>query len=47
MEPYILKKGERIAQMIFSEYKRANFMLDENTEFIGENRGGGFGHTGK
>lgn len=42
-----IKKGERIAQMIFSEYKRANFMLDENTEFIGENRGGGFGHTGK
>lgn len=41
-----IKKGERIAQMIFSQYKRANFIEHENPKAIGENRGGGFGHTG-
>lgn len=42
-----IKKGERIAQMIFSEYKRANFILHDDPRTIGEDRGGGFGHTGK
>lgn len=41
-----IKKGERIAQMIFCKYKRANFIEHENPKAIGENRGGGFGHTG-
>ncbi|WP_409069651.1 dUTP diphosphatase [Clostridium sp. FAM 1755] len=41
-----INKGERIAQMIFTEYKRANFIECENPQEIGENRGGGFGHTG-
>jgi len=41
-----IRKGERIAQMIFSEYKRANFIYHPNAESIGKNRGGGFGHTG-
>ena len=41
-----INKGERIAQMVFKEYKRANFIEYENPQEIGENRGGGFGHTG-
>lgn len=41
-----IKKGDRIAQMVFSEYKRANFIPHPNPEEIGEDRGGGFGHTG-
>jgi len=42
-----IKKGERIAQMIFCEYKRANFILHPDPREIGEDRGGGFGHTGR
>ncbi len=41
-----IKKGERIAQMVFCEYKRANFIEHPNPREIGEDRGGGFGHTG-
>lgn len=41
-----IKKGERIAQIVFNEYKRGNFVYHPNPESIGENRGGGFGHTG-
>ncbi len=41
-----IKKGERIAQMVFCEYKRANFINHSNPREIGEDRGGGFGHTG-
>lgn len=42
-----IKKGERIAQMIFCRYERANFILHPDPREIGEDRGGGFGHTGK
>lgn len=42
-----IKKGERIAQMVFCEYKRANFIPHPNPREIGEDRGGGFGHTGR
>jgi len=41
-----IKKGERIAQMIFSQHKRANFIEHPDPRSIGEDRGGGFGHTG-
>lgn len=41
-----IKKGERIAQMVFCEYRRANFIDHPNPREIGEDRGGGFGHTG-
>jgi dUTP pyrophosphatase len=41
-----IKKGDRIAQMVFCEYKRANFIPHPNPREIGEDRGGGFGHTG-
>lgn len=42
-----IKKGERIAQMVFCEYKRANFIPHPDPREIGEDRGGGFGHTGR
>lgn len=42
-----IKKGDRIAQMVFCEYKRANFIPHPNPREIGEDRGGGFGHTGR
>lgn len=45
-DSFILKRGERIAQMVFSPFVRAEFLdvneLDETTR--GE---GGFGHTGR
>lgn len=42
-----IKKGERIAQIIFSRVERAKFIMHKNPESIGHNRGGGFGHTGR
>lgn len=42
-----VKKGERIAQIIFSKIERAKFIMHKNPEDIGHNRGGGFGHTGR
>ena len=42
-----IKKGERIAQMVFCEYKRANFIQHPDPRGIGTDRGGGFGHSGR
>lgn len=41
-----IKKGERIAQMVFCRYRRANFIIHPDPGEIGVDRGGGFGHTG-
>ncbi|HEX9058730.1 MAG TPA: aminotransferase [Clostridia bacterium] len=41
-----IKKGERIAQMVFAKYERADFIPHNNPREIGEDRGGGFGHSG-
>lgn len=41
-----IKKGERIAQMVFAEYRKAKFIPHPSPETIGEDRGGGFGSTG-
>lgn len=41
-----ISKGDKIAQMIVSEYHKANFIPVTNVELIGNNRGGGYGHTG-
>ncbi|MGL4606433.1 MAG: dUTP diphosphatase [Eubacteriaceae bacterium] len=48
-KPYQLNQGERIAQMIFTEYSRANFdEVKELGELSESVRGeGGFGHSGK
>ncbi|MHB8066114.1 MAG: dUTP diphosphatase [Ruminiclostridium sp.] len=42
-----INKGDRIAQMVFAKYKRAQFIPHPNPKEVGEDRGGGFGHTGK
>lgn len=45
-EPFVIKAGERIAQMVFASFARAE--LDEVDELDGTERGeGGFGHTGR
>lgn len=45
-EDYVVKDGERIAQMIVAEYKRIEF--EKVSELQETARGaGGFGHTGK
>jgi dUTP pyrophosphatase len=44
-EPFTIKNGERIAQMVFAPFSRA--LLEEVNELDGTARGeGGFGHTG-
>jgi dUTP pyrophosphatase len=43
---FIIKNGDRIAQMVFAPYVQVEF--DEVTELSNTQRGtGGFGHTGK
>ena len=45
-EPFVMKPGERVAQMVFAPFLRAELLevaeLDETTR-----GGGGFGHTGR
>ena len=45
-EPFTYKKGDRIAQLVISKYRREEFQITSSlTETV---RGaGGFGHTGK
>jgi dUTP pyrophosphatase len=47
--PYQLEPGERIAQMVFSEYLQADFVeVADSDELALSDRGdGGFGHSGK
>lgn len=44
-EDFPFKVGDRVCQMEI--YKREDFEFEEVEELIGENRGGGFGSTGK
>lgn len=48
-KPYLLEPGERIAQMVFAEYVKADFHeVTSLVELAGSERGdGGFGHSGK
>ena len=48
-KPYQLQPGERIAQMVFSEYIKADFSKVNTIEALeSSDRGvGGFGHSGK
>lgn len=48
-KPYQLEPGERIAQMVFSEYVKADFVeVSSVDELAASKRGdGGFGHSGK
>lgn len=45
-EPFVVRSGERIAQLVFAPFARAS--LVEVAELEGTRRGeGGFGHTGR
>lgn len=44
-EPYTIRRGERIAQMVVQPVYRANFTVVEELETTPRS-GGGFGHTG-
>ena len=43
---FVIKKGDRIAQMVFLKYQRVNFELTETLSET-ERGAGGFGSTGK
>lgn len=45
--PAAIGKGEKIAQLVLQEIPAAAFVKVESVSGIGENRGGGFGHTGE
>lgn len=42
----IIRKGDRIAQMVLAKSCKAKFVVVDSVAEIGENRNGGFGHTG-
>lgn len=44
-EPYTIHSGDRIAQVIFSRYEKADFVSVSQISET-ERRAGGFGHTG-
>lgn len=46
-ENVTLEKGTRIAQLVLAPIYKANFTVVEDVSTYGENRGGGFGSTGK
>ncbi len=48
-KPYQLAPGERIAQMVFAEYVKADFLEVFSSEALAasERGDGGFGHSGK
>ena len=43
---YLIKAGDRIAQLVLSEVPKMKLEVVENVSEFGENRGGGFGSTG-
>lgn len=43
---YLIKVGDRIAQLVVQEVCHAQFEIVEDVSLIGEDRGGGFGHSG-
>ncbi len=44
-EPFIISRGDRIAQMIISKVYQADFLEVDNLDFTSRGEGG-FGHTG-
>lgn len=46
-EPYTILAGDRIAQLILERNYNADFEIVNNVHDYGEDRGGGFGHTGE
>ncbi|MDD3958599.1 MAG: aminotransferase [Clostridiaceae bacterium] len=45
--PYLIRKGDRIAQMVCAKTERVNFCPVDSLDGIGVNREGGFGSTGQ
>lgn len=45
-EPFVIHKGDRIAQIILKEVPMIEWQIVDEVACIGENRGGGFGSTG-
>lgn len=43
---YIIKKGERFAQVVVTSVSTAKFVIVDDVSKIGQNRGGGYGHSG-
>jgi len=43
---YKICKGDRVAQMVFAKVEYADLKVVSSVAEIGQNRGGGFGHTG-
>jgi len=43
---YDIRKGDRIAQIVFAKYEKVEFESVHDVKAIGEDRGGGFGSTG-
>ena len=46
MEDTIIRKGDRIAQMVVAKVEYCKFVETDNVKAIGEDRGGGFGSSG-
>jgi dUTP pyrophosphatase len=45
-EAFKISKGDRIAQLVLAKYAVIDFIETNDVKTIGDNRGGGFGHTG-
>ncbi len=43
---YLIRRGDRIAQMVFASVTKANLIPVDSLDGIGNNRNGGFGSTG-
>ena len=43
---YLIRKGDRIAQMVIKKVEYADLVTVSDVRSIGEDRGGGFGHSG-
>jgi len=43
---YVIKKGERVAQIVLARVPQIQFINTDDVKKIGTNRGGGFGSTG-
>ncbi len=46
-ESYTIKTGDRIAQMVLQEVPEIKWLPVESVDSLGENRGGGFGSSGR
>lgn len=44
--PYVIHKGDRIAQMVVAKYETTTFVETDSVEGIGQDREGGFGSSG-